>query len=419
MRSIDPRALRLALVRTVNTGGLSLVMVYMGIYMVSSRGLSLAQYGLIILCTSVVQSWAQGAAGLISDRIGRRPVMTTALIIRSIVIVGLGAWVSIDAPIVLIAATLLVSSSLRGAFEPVAYAFVADVVRPDQRVFAFGMQRMGTNLGWAVGPALGGALLESIDYGTVFYCAAPALLVSAFLVHRLVEPEKSNAPSSIDNNNNSNNISSSRSSRSVIGAVVTAMSQPVTALFLIGVFFFAVSHLQMFTTLSVYAKETLALSEAEIGRTYTVNALCVLALQMAAVAIIGHLGATVSLIGGSLIFSGSFFAFGQADGFNGVAIAIAILTLGEILITPAQQAVVAELSSSDAYGRAFGVMGTMTMLGVAVGPLIGGLAFDSIGDHGVAMWGLLAGLPAMMVLAFSAFAVARKRQVHNDQVHNE
>ena len=378
-------------------------MVYMGIYMVSQRGLSLSEYGVIVLATSVVQSWAQGAAGLLSDRLGRRPVMGTALMVRSVVIVGLGLLVSADAPVLVLAAVLVVSSSLRGAFEPVAYAFVADVVKPSDRVAAFGLQRMGTNLGWAVGPALGGFLLEVIDYGTVFYCAAPALLVSAFMVWRLVEPPRTEA----------SGVDAKPARVSVLRALVAAFREPVGALFLAGVFIYAISHLQLFTTLSVYAKEGLKLSESEIGRVYSVNAAVVLAFQLPAVALIGRLGTSLSLVAGSLVISVAFFFLGQATAFAGVALAVAVLTVGEVFITPAQQAVVAELKGSEGYGRAFGVMGTVTMLGVAVGPLIGGITFDSIGPpegSGALMWGVLATLPLSMAAAFAIFSAVRKRR---------
>jgi MFS family permease len=73
----------------------------------------------------------------------------------------LGGQILVDAPLATIAVTFVISSSLRGCFEPVAYALCADLARPDQRTAAFGLQRMGTNLGWAMGPALGGLLAGS------------------------------------------------------------------------------------------------------------------------------------------------------------------------------------------------------------------------------------------------------------------
>ncbi len=390
-RDLDSRAWVLACVRTINTGGLSLVMVFMGIYMVRERGLSLTEYGLIILATSIAQSWSQGFAGIISDRIGRRPVMTAALTMRTGVICALGYAVGAGAPVLVLAAILVMSSALRGGFEPVAYAFVADVVKPTERVAAFGLQRLGTNLGWAVGPASGGALLSVLDYGTVFFCAAPALLIAAFIVSQMNEPPRPER-------------SPTEARPSVSRALISAFRDKASAIFLIGIFLTAVSHLQLFTTLSVYAERTLGLSEAKIGRLYSVNAAVVLALQVPAVALIGTIGARAALIAGALVYCLSFFLLGAADAFLGTALAVAVLTVGEVLLAPAQQAIVAELGDAATYGRAFGVMGTMTMLGVAAGPLLGGLAFDFHHGSGLATWATLAVFPAATALAFAWFA---------------
>jgi MFS family permease len=387
--ALDRRVWTLAAIRAVNTGGLSLVMIFMGIYLVTDRGLSMTAYGLIALAANLGQSWAQGFAGMLSDRIGRRPVMAWALAIRSGVLVALGALVMNDAPIWSFVIALLASSSLRGVFEPVAYALVADVVEPRDRVVAFGLQRMGTNFGWAIGPAAGGALVVSMSYGAVFFCAAPVLLLSAVMSFRVREPEREAAEPG---------------RTSVIAALRQAFSSRDAAIFLGGAFLFAVCHMQLFHTLAIYGKATLGLSEAELGRGYFVNAAVVLVLQLPAVALIDRIGTRAAMIAGSLLYIAAFLIVGHAAALLGVVLAIAVLTSGEVLLSPAQQAVAAELSDPDKYGRAFGVIGTVQMLGVAVGPLLGGVAFDLLGDDPVAMWSALAALPVLMLVAFVWFA---------------
>src|SRR6476620_1359379 len=83
---------------------------------------------------------------------------------------------------------MVITSALRGCFEPVAYALVSDVVTDDQRIAAFGLQRMGTNLGWAVGPALGGLLTIWLPYGAIFYIAGAGMIAAAFVTMRVVDP---------------------------------------------------------------------------------------------------------------------------------------------------------------------------------------------------------------------------------------
>jgi MFS family permease len=389
--ALDRRVWNLALIRAINTGGLSLVMVFMGIYLVTERGLSMTLYGVIALAANTVQSWTQGAAGILSDRAGRRGVMAAALAIRAGVLAALGVLVLATAPVWILVIALVASASLRGAFEPVAYAFVADVVAERDRVVAFGLQRMGTNLGWAIGPAAGGVLAGSIGYGAVFFWAAPALLAAALLSIRQREPERA-APTP------------GRRQVGVIRALREALATGDGAVFLAGGFLFALCHVQLFATLSVYAKGTLEMSEAAVGTGYMVNGVLVLALQLPAVALIAWSGSRPALLVGSVLYVVAFFAFGQAAGLAGVAVAIAVMTFGEVLLAPAQQTLVAELNDPERYGRAFGVFGTVQMLGVAVAPLVGGLVYDSVGDDGALMWSILASFPAAMLVAFAWFA---------------
>src|SRR4051812_44840116 len=186
--ALDRRVWQMAFARSVNTMGLSLVMSFLGIYVVETRGYPAWLYGVICLVANVCQSFSNAWAGNLSDRIGRRPLITGALFIRAVVIAALGTQVALDAPLWSLALNIVVSSSLRGCFEPVAYALVADVVDSEQRIAAFGLQRMGTNLGWAVGPAMGGILTLVVPYGVVFYIAALGMVIAALVTMRVVDP---------------------------------------------------------------------------------------------------------------------------------------------------------------------------------------------------------------------------------------
>lgn len=395
--ALDKRVWILAGIRAVSTGGLALVMVFMGIYLVTRRDMSMTGYGLIALAANGAQSWAQGAAGMLSDRIGRRPVLIAALGLRAVLIAALGFLVLASAPIWTFVVALVISSSLRGAFEPVAYALVADVVDPKDSVVAFGLQRMGTNLGWAIGPMLGGLLVVEIGYGAVFFWSAPVLVLAAVMSWLVAEPAVTR------------DLSTPRVS--VLTALREALSGGDAVVFLGGAFLFAICHVQLFATLSIYGKGTLGLTEAELGQGYMLNGLLVLVLQLPAVALIGRLTSRRAMVAGSLLYIAAFIGFGQANAIAGIAAAIGVLTCGEVLLAPAQQAVAAELSDRQRYGRAFGMLGTVQMLGVAVAPLVGGVAYDLLGADGPAMWGTLAIAPALMVAVFAWFARRSRRQV--------
>src|SRR5262245_197040 len=103
----------MAFARTINTMGLSLVMSFLGIYVVETRGYPAWLYGLIALVANVGQSLSSAWAGDLSDRIGRLPLITTALFVRSGVIALMGLQIALDAPLWSLALNMVASSTLR------------------------------------------------------------------------------------------------------------------------------------------------------------------------------------------------------------------------------------------------------------------------------------------------------------------
>jgi MFS family permease len=371
-----------------------MAMAFMAIYLVDQRGASGQMFGAIYVAASLLQSVTQGWSGNLSDRIGRTRLMATALIARSVVFAALGTAVLADSPIWLVAGTIIVSSMLRGGFEPVAFAVVADVARPEQRVNAFGLQRMGINLGWAIGPAFGGLLAKLIGYGFVFYLSAPLTFATGLAVLRIADPVSSRA---------------ARVVRAARSNGERLRVRPELALALACAFLASLVHVQLFSTLSVYCKGVLDLGEGAIGAVYTVNGVAVLLLQMPAVALIARGGAARALVAGPLCYAVGFFGVGLAGGWSGVALSILFITFGEVLLAPAQQATMAELGDPARMGRAFGLLGTMQMLGVAMSPLLGGLNYDHLRDRPILMWGLVAAAAVVLAGCYAAFAAQRAR----------
>jgi len=393
--ALDKRVWQMAFARTVNTMGLSLVMSFLGIYVVETRGYHAWVYGVICLAANLCQSLANAWAGNLSDRIGRRPLITGGLFVRAFVIAALGTQVALDAPVWSLALNIVVSSSLRGCFEPVAYALVADVVEPEDRIAAFGLQRMGTNLGWAVGPAMGGVLTLVVPYGVVFYIAAAGMLAAATMTLAIVDPVQKKAAAPDDT--------------PVLATVREALAHPLLRLLLAGTFLCALLETQMFSTLAIYMTDVIGMSKAHVGLLYTINGAGVLLLQVPALGLIKRIGIATTLPWSSLLDATGFALIGAATGFAGGAVAMVTLTCAEVIFDPSHQTAIAEVSDPAHRGRTYGVVGLAQTLGIAIAPLIGGLLLDTIGDHHAAMWLTIACFGGGQALCFGAFV--RKRMV--------
>ena len=391
--SLDRRVWQMAFARSVNTMGLSLVMSFLGIYVVESRGYPAWLYGVIALAANLGQSMSNAWAGNLSDRIGRRPLITGSLYVRAAIIALLGTQVALDAPLWTLAINIVASSMLRGCFEPVAYALVADVVTDSQRIEAFGLQRMGTNLGWAIGPGLGGVLAEVVPYGVVFYVTAGLMLVAATVTTRIADPVVRRAAATDD---------------ATLGdALRHGLAHPAMRLLLAGTFFCALLETQMFSTLAIYLTEELHFAKSTVGQLYMINGIGVLLLQMPALRLIRRLGIANTLPWSSLVDAIGFGLIGFASGGIGGAIAMMTLTGAEVMFDPSHQTAIAEVADPAHRGRVYGVVGFSQTIGIALAPLIGGVLFDTIGDHHVAMWATIAIFGGIQTLCFTAFVRQR------------
>ncbi len=396
-RELDSRVWRMAFARSINTMGLSLVMSFLGIYVVETRHYPAWLYGVIALIANLGQSLSSAWAGNLSDRIGRTPLITTSLFVRSAVIATLGIQVFLGAPLWSLGINMVVSSTLRGCFEPVAYALVADVVTDDQRIAAFGLQRMASNLGWAIGPALGGVLTLVIPYGLVFLVAAAGMVIAGFVTLGVVDPiAKTSTPTETTN---------------IRAAIAEGMRDPLVKLLLAGTLLCAVLETQMFATFGIYMTDEIGLTKADVGLLYTVNGVGVLLLQVPAIGLVQRYGIGRVLPWASLFDACGFALIGAAAGFGGAAIAIFTLTCAEVLFDPAHQAAIAECGDPAHRGRTYGVVAFSQMIGIALAPLLGGVLFDTIGHQHAAMWLTIATVGLAQTLCFMAFVRRRSRQL--------
>lgn len=388
----------MAAARCINTMGLSLVMAFLGIYIVETRGYPAWVYGAIALGANVCQSLMAAWAGDLSDRIGRRPLIAWSLFLRAAATAVMGAQIIADAPLWSLAANIVVSWALRGSFEPVAYALVADVVPDARRIDAFGLQRMGTNLGWAIGPALGGVLTLVVPYGVVFFFAAAALAYSGTLALGIVDPVA--APSAPA-------LAPPAARGELRRAFRAAIRAPLLRLLLAGTFFSALLQTQMFTTFGIFMTDARGLAKADVGLLYALNGAAVLVLQMPALALLRRIGLGRALPWASLIETLGFSLIAIDAGFAGGALAIVTLTCGEVLFNPAHQTAIAEAADPARRGRTYGIFTFAQMIGIACAPLCGGVLLDTIGHDGGAMWLTVAAIGVAQTACFAAFV--RKR----------
>src|SRR5512140_444909 len=191
-------------------------------------------------------------------------------------------------------------------------------------------------------------------------------------------------------------------------ALRDGLADRVLRMLLLGTFLCALLETQMFSTFAIYMTEKIGLTKANVGLLYTFNGIGVLILQVPALGLIRRLGIRTVLPWSSLLDALGFALIGAATGFTGGAIAIVALTCAEVMFDPAQQTAIAEVADPAHRGRAYGVVGFASMIGIAFAPLLGGVLLDTIGAHHAAMWLTIATIGGGQTLCFIAFVRRRE-----------
>jgi MFS family permease len=128
--------------------------------------------GTLYLVSGIFSSTTQMIGGVLADRFGRRRLILGASITRLFIYSGLAALVAASAPVWAIVITYISGQAVGMSMRPAIAAMITDLAPPDRLTETYGVLRVGQNVGWAVGPALGGYLITFLPYSWLFAVAA-------------------------------------------------------------------------------------------------------------------------------------------------------------------------------------------------------------------------------------------------------
>jgi MFS family permease len=270
-------------------------------------------------------------------------------------------------------------------FDSAVRAYLASVFPAKERLDVFGRLRVAINIGWAAGPALGG-LMAARSYPMLFAFSSASCLVCLGLLRALVPPLRSLRPDSAFAW--SRTLSAAGDGRFLRLSLLTMLIAAVMS--------------QLVVSLSVHSVRYLHLTEAQVGLLFTLNGVIVVLVQSPFARRLTGLRLSAVLAAGSLLYALGYGSVGFAAGFVAMATAVSVLTLGEVVVSPGLHTLAANLAPEKLKGRYLGFQGLAHQLGVACGPLLGGLGLDYLSPRwSAAPWLLVAVTASCAGLGFS------------------
>ncbi|HEY5059159.1 MAG TPA: MFS transporter [Gaiellaceae bacterium] len=364
LRSLDPRLPRDVYVLQagglLNAFGNGIVLPFLIIYLHNVRGIPLGIAGLVAATQSASALGSGFLAGTLSDRIGPKRVLVTALFVMTVAFALMPsirvAWQAF--------ALYIVWGAGSGSFWPAQSALLAGLAPPARRSGAYALQRLVMNLGVAVGGVVAG-LIASVahpsSFTVLFAINCVTFLAYALVLTRVRAPE----------------LHPERASgrwRDV------ARDRTFVAFSLLNATFMASSIALIVELLPAFAKNVAHVNEQEIGVIFALDAIGVVVFQlpvaklaegrrrMRGLALMGVVWAA-SLLG---VWAGGAWlaATAAAAVFAGATV---VFALGESLHGAIHAPLSADLAPPRLVGRYLALASLSWQAGWIAGPAIGGV----------------------------------------------
>ncbi|WP_327688593.1 MFS transporter [Streptomyces tubercidicus] len=356
------------------------VATFLALYLTVERGYSASYAGLVAALHGLGGVIASVGAGVMTDRLGRRPTMLIAQLSTAASVALLG-FMTDPVAIAVVAGLVGLASN---ASRPAVQAMMADIVAPEDRVRAFSLNYWAINLGFAISSTAAGLIAEH-GYLALFLGESTLVLACALVVFWKL-PESRPATSTPGGPDATGPAPAPVSMRTVLrdGRFMT-----VVGLNLLLALLFQQAYVSMPVSMGQDG-----FSSADFGLVIAVNGVLIVLLQIPVTRFIEHRSPALLLIGSALLAGYGFGLTALAGSVAMYAVAVTVWTLGEIINSPTQMGLVVRLSPLHGRGRYQGMYSLSWSVAALVAPLLGGVVIDQYGAD--ALW---AGCAAVGTLA--------------------
>ncbi|MEV0001139.1 MFS transporter [Micromonospora sp. NPDC050980] len=369
----------------------SFVLIFLAIYLTRERGFSAAQAGLVIGLWGVGGAVGTTVGGTLTDRWGRRPTLLTAHLGAATMMVALG----LARPLWAVAVGALLLGTFAEAARPAFGAMMIDVVPEKDRLRAFSLNYWAINLGFACAAVLAGLAAEA-GYLLLFLVDATTTLVTALIIFTRVRETLHRPTGPAD-----------KGAAAPAGALRTILRDRVFLGFVALNLFAALVFLQHISMLPIAMVDS-GLSAATYGSVIALNGLLIVIGQLFVPRLIAGRSRSHVLALAALIMGVGFGLTAFADTIWLYGLTVLIWTLGEMLNSPSNATLIAELSPAALRGRYQGVFSLSWQLAGASAPILGGLLREHGGN--TELWLACAGIGVVTALAHLVSGPARERR---------
>lgn len=358
-RGLSRESWMLAIVMLLNRAG-SMVLPFLGVYMTQHLHFTLGQSGFVLSFFGLGAVAGSFLGGYITDKLGDYSVQRFSLFASALMFCLLPYFTTVSS----LAAVIFIQSIISEVFRPANSVAITKYAKPENITRAFSLNRMAVNLGFSIGPALGG-LLAAVSYNFLFYTNASAAFIAGIIYvyffrrrHLIAKYKRKKLKAASSNLPKDKPASPYKNIRFFIFCLLCSL--------------FSICFFQLLNTLPLFYKEGVRLDEQSIGLLLGFSGLVVVLLEMLLVNIAERkLTITQTMIIGCILCGISYGMLAFTYHLGLLFLSIALLSCGEILVLPFMATITALSAQENNKGAYMGMNGIAVAIAFIISPLLG------------------------------------------------
>ena len=364
-------------VSTIRGFGYSSVWIYSSLYFHSILKIPYFEDGLIFTVGGILSAFVSLYGGSLGDKIGHKTTILISLLVQSFTFAFIFIFTGLSLSPVYYPVAFITLMSANALQAPSINALVS--LSSTVNLKGFSILRVGNNIGWGFGPAIGGFVISAVGYRYLFLFALICLFTSLAI-----------------------SLTINRNYGSKVGAGLSYSRNRAVLILSFVVFLVMMVQSQETVTLTNYAVSIRRIAVSELGFIYLTNGLFVILLQAPIYIMTGKIGIFRSYWIGTFLYVFGFLSYGFDNSFVGLILSTMVLTIGEDFSFPVGYSIVSDISKPENIGRNLGLYNAFMTFGRAVGPSVGGLSF-SVTRNPVILWlyTTLSGFAGVVIFIFA------------------
>lgn len=326
----------LSLVTFINRAG-AMVIPFLSLYLVNAKGFSLPQVGWIMTCFGLGSLAGTWVGGRFTDSIGFYKVIVLSLFLGGLGFIGLQFLDSFYGLCLGIFTVIFLADSYRPAIFVACDAYS----KPENVTRSIALIRLAINLGFSIGPVIGGIIIASISYTSLFWIDGITCIMASSLLFLVLKPKKVKPED--------------------IQPPAAKEGVPPYRSWLYLLFFFimvsqSIMFVQYFSVMPLYYEMDHKLSEDLIGALLFLNGAIIVIFEMPLVGWLErlHISRTMATFWGIVFLALSFVVVNFSSWSGVLIIGMILMTIGEMIGSPFSNALALSMAPKGRKGSYMG-----------------------------------------------------------------